>query len=337
MSLRALAARALLRPAAQCSSGSKVHTVDPGACIGTALSLMSDKRVGALVVCADGEGAVGIVTERDVLEKLDFDAPLASVTAASLMTPVADMATADDGPAFSLEHAMAAMHHGHFRHLPVVQHGAVTGMLSMRDAARELAKAAADAIAQPDSAVAAAASLTAADLVRARSRSVQITPSGGLPVGPPSPPSCIEVPQCATVGEAVLEMRRWKAGSVLVPVLGGSIAESRHGFGIFTERDYIRLLGSAARLEHSLDARTVPVSRVMTSASDIRFVGPDDSAARCLGIMASEDIRHLPVMVPEMEWALEQHRPLGETPPQKLLAVLSMRDLLTNFLPTGGT
>ena len=42
-------------------------------------------------------------------------------------------------------------------------------------------------------------------------------------------------------------------------------------------------------------------------------------------------------MVPEMEWALEQHRPLGETPPQKLLAVLSMRDLLTNFLPTGGT
>lgn len=342
MSLRALGLRALQRPALESSANGRMHKIEAGASLSQALSMMSDLRIGSLLVgsAATQTSIDGIITERDVLEKLDFHAPLTSVTVDSLMTPASDMILADRS--WTLERALQAMKRGNFRHLPISDDDErVSSMLSMRDAARELAHAAAstcvDDVQAGTAEVATAAATSAADLVRARSRSVQITPIGALPVGVSSPPSCVEVPSCASVAEAVLEMRRWRAGSVLVPVLGGSIAESRHGFGIFTERDYLRMLGSASRLEIALDARGVPVSRVMTAAASIRYVAPDTPAATCLSVMGRDDIRHLPVMQPiEVD-------PLGAqaSPPaaaddavidRKLLAVLSMRDVLSRFL-----
>jgi CBS domain-containing protein len=349
MSLRALASKALARPAVESSaSGRTMHAVSRKASLAEALSMMTDLKIGSLLVgTAAGErtteGAAlieGILTERDILDKLDFEAPL-DQKVESLMTPASELTLANG--TWDLEAVLRTMQRGHFRHLPFVsaEDGSVTSMVSMRDVARALASDASAAAASGASGlgeVAAAAAVTAADVLRARSRSVRLTPVGTLPSsGSGGPPSCIEVEPAATVAEAVLEMRRGRAGSVLIPVHGGTIRESRHGFGIFTERDYLRLLGSAGRSGQSLDARTVPISSVMTAASAVRYVTPDKPAYECLEVLAQEDIRHLPVMQPPLPPPSEAGKaaPASPTDSPRLIAVLSMRDLLSRFLRSG--
>ena len=236
-SLRSLALKALGRPAVESCSSARVHMVGRDASLGEALSIMSELRVGSLLVgsgAAEPSSLDGIITERDVLERLECETPLASATVETLMTSASKLVLG--GRDWSLEQALTTMRRGHFRHLPIVDDGRVR-MLSMRDAANELARSAAaacssgDAMASPD--VAAAAAVSAHDVLHARSRSVQIAATGGSLSSSvtPGPPSCIEVPHAATVGEAVLEMRRGRAGMLLIPVQGDTIHESRHSFG----------------------------------------------------------------------------------------------------------
>jgi len=98
--------------------------------VGKAARLMAKKRVGALLV-VDGARLQGIFTERDVLFR---------VVAAQLdpeATLVGEVMTREPktiGPAESFGHALAAMHQGGFRHLPVVQDGATIGIVSNRSA-----------------------------------------------------------------------------------------------------------------------------------------------------------------------------------------------------------
>ena len=47
-----------------------VHTIDPGATVADLLDRLAEHDVGALVVSADGEHVLGIVSERDVVRKL---------------------------------------------------------------------------------------------------------------------------------------------------------------------------------------------------------------------------------------------------------------------------
>ena len=234
-SLRSLALKALGRPAVESCSSARVHMVGKDASLREALSIMSELRVGSLLVGsgeANASSLDGIITERDMLERLDVETPLASATVETLMTSASKLVLGQRD--WSLDQALTTMQRGHFRHLPIVEEGRVR-MLSMRDAANELARSAAaacssgDAMASPD--VAAAAAVSAHDVLRARSRSVQIAATGGSLSSSGAPPSCIEVPQAATVGEAVLEMRRGKAGMLLIPVQGDTIHESRHSFG----------------------------------------------------------------------------------------------------------
>jgi CBS domain-containing protein len=98
--------------------------------VGKAARLMAKKRVGALLV-VDGARLQGIFTERDVLFR---------VVAAQLdpeATLVGEVMTREPktiGPADSFGHALAAMHQGGFRHLPVVLNGAPIGIISNRSA-----------------------------------------------------------------------------------------------------------------------------------------------------------------------------------------------------------
>jgi CBS domain-containing protein len=59
--------------------------------------------------------------------------------------------------------------------------------------------------------------------------------------------------------------------------------------GVFSERDIIRLLNDPKL--HGLD---LPIQQVMTTP--VIFVGLETSVDDCLGIMAENDIRHVPVM-----------------------------------------
>ncbi len=98
--------------------------------IADAARRMVDRGVGAVLVM-DGGRLAGILTERDVLRAV-ADGIGEATTVAERMTPHPE--TIDPGD--TTDHAAVLMIHGGFRHLPVVEHGAVVGMLSIRDLMR---------------------------------------------------------------------------------------------------------------------------------------------------------------------------------------------------------
>jgi CBS domain-containing protein len=109
-----------------------VLTVGPGHTLRAVARLMSERQVGAAVVMDPEEPGPGIITERDILLALgsgqDPDREL-----------VADHLTRDvvfAAPDWSLEEAASAMVRGGFRHLIVLDHGEIVGILSVRDIVR---------------------------------------------------------------------------------------------------------------------------------------------------------------------------------------------------------
>ncbi len=109
-----------------------VLSVGPAHTLREAARLMSGQRVGAAVVVDPSLPALGILTERDILDSIgagqDPDHEL-----------VADHRTADvvfATPAWTLEQAASAMATGGFRHLVVIDGHDVAGLLSMRDIVR---------------------------------------------------------------------------------------------------------------------------------------------------------------------------------------------------------
>lgn len=112
-------------------------TIDPSATLLEAARLMSARNAGSVLVL-DGGSLVGILTERDMLRALAESARAdnARVSAVS-MWMTADPTTI--GPEAPVGDALNQMIFGGFRHLPVVESGAVMGVVSMRDLARSIA------------------------------------------------------------------------------------------------------------------------------------------------------------------------------------------------------
>ena len=94
-----------------------------------ALKLMAEKNVGALLVM-DGEKIAGIITERDYARKIILRGR------SSKDTPVHDIMTSSVmcvRPEQTSEECMMLMTEKHIRHLPVMEHGKVIGILSIGD------------------------------------------------------------------------------------------------------------------------------------------------------------------------------------------------------------
>ena len=105
-------------------------TIGPEAALREAARRMVDRGVGAVVVL-EGERLTGILTERDILKAVGRgDEETSSV--GDWMTRHPDTIEPSD----STDHAAVLMIHGGFRHLPVVEGGAVVGILSIRDLMR---------------------------------------------------------------------------------------------------------------------------------------------------------------------------------------------------------
>ena len=107
---------------------STLVTVDRDTTVAQAATVMAEKRVGSALVL-DGDSLVGIFTERDIVRALsqDFDAP---------GHPISHWMTADPmtiTPESSPEDALDTMLSRGFRHLPVLDHGKVLGVVSIRD------------------------------------------------------------------------------------------------------------------------------------------------------------------------------------------------------------
>ena len=97
-----------------------------------AASLMSERNVGAAVVQDPDAPGPGIITERDVLRSVGAGQSPDDERVADHLTSNLVFATPD----WSLEEAASAMAKGGFRHLIVVDHGEVQGVISVRDIIR---------------------------------------------------------------------------------------------------------------------------------------------------------------------------------------------------------
>jgi CBS domain-containing protein len=91
---------------------------------------MTAKGRGAVLVEDDG-ALVGIFTERDLLNRVDYsDALWSHVVVRDVMTPHPMVIRSDD----SLSEALRRLTQGHRRHLPIVDdRGRVLGLISVRD------------------------------------------------------------------------------------------------------------------------------------------------------------------------------------------------------------
>lgn len=107
-----------------------VVTVRPGTTVSEAAKILSERRIGALVVSSDGERAEGILSERDIVRELgrSGDACLRGPVEA-LMTR--DPVTCTRGQ--TADEVLALMTKGRFRHLPVVEEGRMVGLISIGD------------------------------------------------------------------------------------------------------------------------------------------------------------------------------------------------------------
>ena len=111
-----------------------VHSIAPTATVLQALQSMADLRVGALLVMQDN-AIVGILPERDYARKI------ALMGRSSVSTLVSDVMTQDVmyvQPTQTSEECMALMTENRLRHLPVVEDGAVLGMISIGDLVKDI-------------------------------------------------------------------------------------------------------------------------------------------------------------------------------------------------------
>ena len=107
-----------------------VATVDATASVRTALALLAEHGVGALVVSADGRSVDGIVSERDVVRALhDRGAGLLADPVSSVMTAQVHTCV----PGAGVEELARTMTQHRVRHVPVVEGGALVGIVSIGD------------------------------------------------------------------------------------------------------------------------------------------------------------------------------------------------------------
>jgi len=111
------------------SKGHDIWAVKPDDTVFDSLQLMAEKEIGALLVM-DGKKLVGIVTERDYARKVILDGKSSRTSSVSEVMTRKVLCVA---PERSVEECMALMTDKRARHLPVVDHGQVIGVLSIGD------------------------------------------------------------------------------------------------------------------------------------------------------------------------------------------------------------
>ena len=110
--------------------GTTIFTVVPATSVAEIAQQLSARRIGSILVL-DVEGSVaGIVSERDLVRALTrHGAKALELEARQVMTR--EVVTCD--PDDSIDGVMQTMTEGRFRHIPVVRHGELLGLVSIGD------------------------------------------------------------------------------------------------------------------------------------------------------------------------------------------------------------
>ncbi|WP_377645016.1 CBS domain-containing protein [Oryzobacter terrae] len=108
----------------------EVVTVRSDATVTDLLALLSEHRIGAVVVSDDGGSVNGIVSERDIVRHLHTDgAGLLGAPVSQIMTAEVHTCSLDDG----LDDLESAMTERRIRHVPVVVDGRLHAIVSIGD------------------------------------------------------------------------------------------------------------------------------------------------------------------------------------------------------------
>ena len=108
----------------------EVVTVPPTASLSEVAQVLSERRIGAVVVSDDGRHPLGILSERDIVRELGrrgvvcMTDPVSRIMTSKLVTCTrADRAT----------EVMQKMTDGRFRHMPVMDGAVMVGFISIGD------------------------------------------------------------------------------------------------------------------------------------------------------------------------------------------------------------
>jgi CBS domain-containing protein len=107
-----------------------VVTVTPETSVAEATRILSERRIGTLVVSATGKTAEGVLSERDIVRELALrGATCLDDRVADIMTPDPSCAARSE----TVHEVMAKMTEGRFRHMPVMEEGALVGIVTLGD------------------------------------------------------------------------------------------------------------------------------------------------------------------------------------------------------------
>ena len=109
--------------------GRNVTTIAPDETVFRAIEIMAERDIGALVV-AENHEPVGLLTERDYAREVILKGR------SSRDTPIRDVMVADFasvGLDDSVDQCMELMTDKRIRHLPVLEHGRLVGLVSIGD------------------------------------------------------------------------------------------------------------------------------------------------------------------------------------------------------------
>lgn len=112
-----------------------VHTIAPDQSVHSAITRMSEAGIGCLIVVDQNQKLLGIISERDYCRKVIL------MGRNSHGTRVRDIMTTSVitiGPHASLRDAMELMTEQRVRHMPVIEDGALVGVLSIGDVVKRV-------------------------------------------------------------------------------------------------------------------------------------------------------------------------------------------------------
>lgn len=107
-----------------------VVSVKPSITVAEAARILSDKGIGTVVVSSTGQTADGILSERDIVREIGaHGAGCLTRKVDTLMTAKLVTCSVNDRS----DEILKQMTEGRFRHMPVIEDGALLGLISLGD------------------------------------------------------------------------------------------------------------------------------------------------------------------------------------------------------------
>ena len=107
-----------------------VATARPEDTIQEIATRLAQRKIGAVMIVGDGGKVAGIISERDIIRMIaEHGAKALALTASDAMTREVICCSLTS----TVDEIMEAMTIGRFRHLPVIEDGALVGIVSIGD------------------------------------------------------------------------------------------------------------------------------------------------------------------------------------------------------------